>query len=109
VRLDVPQRDTLRPRNRRERAYLRENEILDVTRCNSHFTSAETLQIGESWVGADRHAGVARKTNRSPHHGRIPRVPAARNVRGGDVRHHRFVCPYRPGTERFTKVAVEVD
>src|SRR6185436_3065012 len=88
---------------------LREQRVLDLRWVGLHLAAAETLQISEPRMGADGDAVRLRRAYGAAHHARVPGVPAARDIGGGDVRHHLGVGPHHPRAERLAHVAIDVD
>src|SRR5262249_1224023 len=83
--------------------------ILQLRRGDVHPASTEAHQIGQARVGADRDAVGDGQLYRLAHHVGVTAVKAARDVRGGDVRHHVLVVAQRPAPVALAHAAVDVD
>ena len=109
MRLHVRQADAFALCDPGKRADLVEHHVFHVLRRHSHLAAAESHEVGETWVCADRHAGLASETNGSPHHPGIAAVVAAGDVRGCDAAHHRFVGANGVGAKRLAEIAIQID
>jgi hypothetical protein len=88
VRFDVLKRDPFRLGNRCKRADLRVELILRLSRIHLHFAPAETLKVSEAGMRADGDAVLFGQADGAPHHRRIARMRAARDVGRRNVRQH---------------------
>jgi len=107
VRLDVVQRDALRLEETLERADLVNQAIGQFFPTDFHFAPAESLQIGQRGMGADRNAVLFRQPDRRAHMIEIRGVEAARHVGNIDHRHQGGVVAHAVETERLAHIAID--
>ena len=71
--------------------------------------AAETREIRQPGMRANRDARLARQPDGPPHDRRVARVKAAGDIRGRDARHQLGIRANGEGAERLAQVAVQVD
>jgi hypothetical protein len=92
-----------------ERPDLVRNHVLEVLRAHLDLPSAETPEVVEARVRADRDAVRLRHLHGVRHHGRIAAVEAAGDARRVDYLHDRFVVADLEAAEALAHVGVDVD
>ena len=110
VRLDVAQRDTRRPRDRR-RARPAAPAAMPAAPRRSWAGRAARTRPGRDSPGCapTRHAQAPGERDGPRHHQRVAGVGAAGDVRGGHQRQQRGIVTHRPGAIALAHVGIEVD
>lgn len=107
--LDVVQGNPFAGRHAGDGGDLVENEVLEFRCRDRHVAAAETREVRESRVCANRNARVARQAHRTPQHRRVARVEPGRDADGGHAPHQRGIVADRVGAERLADVGIQVD
>ena len=81
VRLDVTEAEPFGRRDRLQRADLQQHQVGGFRWRDGDLSSPEACEIHETRVSAAGHAVFDRESEGAAHHGCIPGVPAARDVR----------------------------
>jgi hypothetical protein len=108
VRLHVLQADAFSCRDTGDGRNLIENKVLGLARCHGHLAAAEPCEIGESRVGADRHAAIPGQPDGRAQNGGVAAVESCGNARRGDRLQQIRIVADGIGAERLADVGVEI-